>query len=209
MNLVVLGLGSNRSYNGFDPVSLLKMAVTQIKSFMHNELVSSVYRTKPMYVEDQDYFYNMVIMGLTDDGLSPEDLLKSIHVIEGELGRDRTKEIRFGPRSMDIDIEFFGDCSVNTPDLEIPHPRLTERDFVLKPLLEILPEYADEYKGEKLLKLQHDFVCRYSGKTDSDEAALFLKQKDFLSLREAKEVQNGNKCSGSCKDSQNLSGRRI
>ncbi|WP_407396799.1 2-amino-4-hydroxy-6-hydroxymethyldihydropteridine diphosphokinase [Treponema sp.] len=133
---VVLGLGSNRSFESHSCMSLLSMAIERIGGFVDNLCVSSVYRTAAMYVTDQDDFYNMVAAG--DFRGSPRELLDKIHVVESELGRDRSREIRNGPRSIDIDIEIFGSETVDDGDLVIPHERLTERAFVLKPLLEIL-----------------------------------------------------------------------
>lgn len=112
------------------------MAIKRIGGFVEKLCVSSVYRTAAMYVTDQDDFYNMVVAG--DFQGTPRQLLEKIHAVEAELGRDRAKEFRNGPRSIDIDIEIFGKESVNESDLVIPHERLTERAFVMKPLLEIL-----------------------------------------------------------------------
>lgn len=192
MDCVVLGLGSNRSFNGLTPIELLANAVIELNKIMDDVICSSVYRTKPMYVEDQEYFHNMVILGKVHESFTPETLLEHIHKIEALLGRDRSKELRFGPRSIDIDIEFFGDIEVRSPDLEIPHPRLEERAFVLQPLLEILPETADKLKGEKLQKIQ---TC-FNGLSSAD-VELFMDSKAFLRQVE-KEVQNGNTDKRSC-----------
>lgn len=153
---------------------------------MENTVISSVYCTKPMYVEDQEYFYNMVILGTVSDDMDPHRLLQRIHEIEASLGRDRSKELRFGPRSIDIDIEFFGDFEINTEDLQIPHPRLHERAFVLQPLLEILPKTADILKGEKLSRIQSDFKG-----LDSIDVEFFMDRKDFL-LQVEKEDHDGS-----------------
>ncbi|MCR5613603.1 2-amino-4-hydroxy-6-hydroxymethyldihydropteridine diphosphokinase [Treponema sp.] len=203
MNCVVLGLGSNKSYNGCDPVTLLRQAVGMLQKKDAHLKCSSVYRTKPMYVEDQEYFYNLVVYTQLPDECTPESLLQDIHKIENFLGRDRTREIRFGPRAMDIDIEFFADQEMNTPDLQIPHPRLHERAFVLQPLLEILTEYADVKKGEKLKKIQAEFSA-----LKSEDVELYMSVRDFLLLSANNEVQNGNTDTGSSKDwNKNLSGR--
>ena len=141
---VVLGLGSNKSYNSLEPVELLGRACLELKNEFASEIsLSSVYVTKAMYVTDQSDFFNMALFGFLPDSYLPKTLLERIHIIESKLGRDRKKEIRFGPRSMDIDIEIFGNLKINLPDLEIPHPRLCERSFILTPMLEILPESAD------------------------------------------------------------------
>lgn len=188
MNCVVLGLGSNRSYNGFDSVELLRKAVECLNKIMDDSICSALYRTKPMYVENQDYFYNMVIMGKVSDEYSPHKFLEHIHKIETLLGRDRSKEVRFGPRSIDIDIEFYGDEQINAPDLEIPHPRLEERGFVLQPLLEILRKSADVMKGEKLRLIEKTFAD-----AEFADVELFMDSEAFLARYVEKEVQNGNR----------------
>ncbi|MBQ0039437.1 MAG: 2-amino-4-hydroxy-6-hydroxymethyldihydropteridine diphosphokinase [Treponema sp.] len=143
---VVLGLGSNRSFDSHSCMDLLSMAIERIGGFVSNLSVSSVYRTAAMYVVDQEDFYNMVVTG--DFEGSPRQLLDDIHRVESELGRDRTKEFRNGPRSIDIDIEFYGKERVAEPDLVIPHERIEERAFVLKPLLEIIEKDADKINAD-------------------------------------------------------------
>ena len=71
--------------------------------------------------------------------LSPHELLKKLQEIERLLGRNREKKIRWGPRTIDIDILFYGDLKIDTQDLKIPHPQVFKREFVLKPLREIAP----------------------------------------------------------------------
>ena len=138
MTPVALGLGSNKKFSCLSPEEILGGAIFELSKILHNIEISSVYRTKAMYVVDQEDFYNMALVGLLDDGICARALLEKIHEIEAALGRDREKEIRFGPRSLDIDIEFFGRQKILEPDLQIPHPRLKERAFVLIPLLEVL-----------------------------------------------------------------------
>jgi len=96
---------------------------------------SSLYETEPVGLRDQPWFLNMVCAGETD--LDPQALLDFAKGIEGAMGRAET--VRFGPRLIDIDILFYDDLVLKTPDLEIPHPRLAERAFVLVPLAEIAP----------------------------------------------------------------------
>ena len=91
----------------------------------------------------------MVAAGYVCDGENPFDLLKKINQIEAKYGRDRTKEFRNGPRSLDIDIELFGNEVICTDNLEIPHKRLSERAFVLIPSLEVLTKPADELIRKK------------------------------------------------------------
>ena len=98
-----------------------------------------------MYVENQDDFYNMVVSGSFDG--TPRELLDKIHAVEKSLGRDRSLEFRNGPRSLDVDIELFGNLVVHETDLIIPHERFFERAFVLVPLLDILRENADSNRN--------------------------------------------------------------
>lgn len=141
MTAVALGLGSNKNFSNLCPKEILGGAIFELSQILHAVKFSSVYRTKAMYVFDQEDFYNMVLVGFLDDGISAHDLLKKIHEIEAAFGRDREKEIRFGSRSLDIDIEFFGTQKILEDDLQVPHPRLKERAFVLVPLLEILDNF--------------------------------------------------------------------
>lgn len=143
---VTLGLGSNRQYNGMSCVQILDEAVRKISAFVTNLEKSSIYRTQAMYVTNQDDFYNMVVCG--DYSGSCFQLLDDIHSVEASLGRDRSKEFRNGPRSLDVDIELFGSERINAENLVVPHERMTERAFVLKPLLEILHKNADKFKAE-------------------------------------------------------------
>lgn len=138
MTPVALGLGSNKKFSCLSPEEILGGAIFELSKILRYVEFSSVYRTKAMYVVDQEDFYNMALVGLLDDGICARALLEKIHEIEAAFGRDREKEIRFGPRSLDIDIEFFGRQKILEPDLQIPHPRLKERAFVLTPLLEVL-----------------------------------------------------------------------
>jgi 2-amino-4-hydroxy-6-hydroxymethyldihydropteridine diphosphokinase len=99
---------------------------------------SSDYRTPPWGVTDQPPFINAVIAVATS--LSPQALLARALDVERTLGRDRTRERRWGPRTIDIDLLAYDDLTVAEPDLVLPHPRLFERAFVLVPLAEIVPD---------------------------------------------------------------------
>ncbi len=168
MERVVLGLGSNRSFNGLDPCGILFRACTEICSFLHDAVFSSIYRTGAMYVSEQDDFYNMVASGCFDG--TARELLDRIHAVEDSYGRDRSKEIRFGPRPLDIDIELFGDLRIDEPDLVVPHERMTERAFVLVPFLEILDEDADSWNSgfyrDCLASLSDQKIEMYMNRSD-------------------------------------------
>lgn len=127
---VFLSLGSNLG----DREAYLKKAIMLLKQAGVKILKeSSVYETEPMYYENQNKFLNQVIKVETE--LSPFELLKLIGRIEKELKRERL--IPKGPRTIDIDILLWEDKIVESEELKIPHPLMLERDFVLKPLLEI------------------------------------------------------------------------
>lgn len=174
INKVVLGLGSNRSLEinneKLSPLIILQQACEQIKKLMINNscVFSSVYQSKAMYYEDQEDFYNMVVIG--DYEKTPEELLTEINKIEYILGRNRDKEIRNGPRTLDIDIELFGNQIINTENLQIPHKKIQERQFVLLPLLEIFPKVAEPISGifysEYLKKLPNQGVKYFSSLSD-------------------------------------------
>lgn len=141
---VALGLGSNRSFDGRPPVQILGAAVFELQKLLTGLEFSGVYKTRAMYYTDQDDFYNMAVLGYAD--MDAFELLDAIHKIEARFGRDRSAEIRNGPRSLDIDIELYGDKTINAENLTVPHPRLKERAFVLVPLVEILAKDADNIK---------------------------------------------------------------
>lgn len=99
---------------------------------------SSDYRTPPWGVEDQPPFVNCAIAVAT--ALSPQELLARAQGTERAFGRDRARETRWGPRTLDIDLIDCGGLSLSSPELALPHPRALERAFVLVPLAEIAPE---------------------------------------------------------------------
>lgn len=99
---------------------------------------SSDYRTPPWGKTDQAAFINACIA--IDTALTPLGLLDRAHEIERAFGRDRHKEERWGPRSLDIDLLTYGEETLDDPRLTLPHPRLFERAFVLVPLSEIVPD---------------------------------------------------------------------
>ena len=111
---------------------------------------SSFYRTSPVDYEDQDWFVNLVVMIKT--GLDPFELLDQIQGIEKDVGR-KTKTIRFGPRVLDLDIVLFDDRVIQTANLEVPHPRMHKRRFVLKPICDIEPSMMHPVLGKDMRSL--------------------------------------------------------
>ncbi len=109
------------------------------KHIGHINLKSSKYRTEPWGLENQEDFINMVIQVTSD--LSPEIVLNKIKDIEQQVGRTETEH--WGPRVIDIDILYCDDKVVNTEKLQIPHPQISNRNFVLIPLIEIAGDMTD------------------------------------------------------------------
>ncbi len=133
MTVVYLGLGSNLG----DREAALRVAIHALDAGGVRVLRrSSVYETDPIGLRDQPRFLNLVLEAET--ALSPDDLLALIQRIEASLGR--TREVRWGPRTVDIDILLFGDAVIATPRLTVPHQEMRGRRFVLEPLAELRPD---------------------------------------------------------------------
>ena len=125
----LLGLGGNLG----DRRAILRRALAALAPLGQVAATSPVYETAPRAVVDQPPFLNMAAELLTD--LLPLDLLHALKAIEGDLGR--IPGPRFGPRSIDLDILLFADQVIDLPALQVPHPRLAERAFALRPLADI------------------------------------------------------------------------
>jgi 2-amino-4-hydroxy-6-hydroxymethyldihydropteridine diphosphokinase len=128
---VWLGLGSNLG----DSIALIAEAFALLQREITGAQMSSLWRSRARYVEDQPDFVNAVVQGWTE--LEPQELLMFVNGIETALGRDRSKVIAKGPRTLDIDILLYGDRIIAEPNLVIPHPGMRERKFVLVPLLNL------------------------------------------------------------------------
>lgn len=133
MKTIYLSLGSNIG----DRESNLQAAIDRLPAAGIRALrVSPIYETEPVDYTDQRWFLNLVIEAET--GLLPLQLLSATARIERDLGRIRA--VPKGPRTLDIDILLYGNAVVQTPTLEIPHPRMAERRFVLAPLADLAPD---------------------------------------------------------------------
>lgn len=121
-------------------IANLQQAITGLCSVPDTQIIdiSSFYESEPAYYEDQDTFVNAMVLVRT--GVPPKELLQYLHAIENSLGRVR--EIPNGPRTLDLDIVDYQMYVVDKEELTLPHPRATERDFVVKPLLELLPGHV-------------------------------------------------------------------
>jgi 2-amino-4-hydroxy-6-hydroxymethyldihydropteridine diphosphokinase len=132
----LIALGGNVG----DVRATFKKAIANICGMAQAELLarSSDYATPPWGNEQQARFVNACIEIKTS--LDPHALLFALQKIEQRFGRDRSKEVRWGPRTLDLDLIAYDDVALKRPELTLPHPRLFERAFVLVPLVEIAPE---------------------------------------------------------------------
>jgi 2-amino-4-hydroxy-6-hydroxymethyldihydropteridine diphosphokinase len=128
----VISLGSNLENRKLN----LDIAVTKLEEVLRNLIVSKYIETKAVGGPVQPDFLNSVAIGESE--LEPEDLLNRLLAIEDEMGRVR--EIKWGPRIIDLDLIVFGDHVINTQNLKLPHPLASSRDFVLTPWLSIDPD---------------------------------------------------------------------
>jgi 2-amino-4-hydroxy-6-hydroxymethyldihydropteridine diphosphokinase len=137
-----VGVGSNLG----DREGLVRSALDALdeEAGIEIEAVSSVRETHPVGLLEQPKFLNAVARVSTT--LPPRALLDSMLSVERALGRTR-EGLRFGPRTIDLDLLLYGDETVSEPGLEVPHPRLHERRFVLEPLVELDPDLAVPGKG--------------------------------------------------------------
>ena len=142
---VYLGLGSNLG----DRAGYLRQACENLAPEVNLLRASSVYETPPWGYADQPAFLNQVVEVQTS--LEPEDLLAKLKGIENDLGRIKT--FRYGPRSIDLDILFYGDCVYHSENLDIPHPSLAQRAFVLVPMNELAPDFVHPKLNLKISEL--------------------------------------------------------
>ncbi|WP_442597416.1 2-amino-4-hydroxy-6-hydroxymethyldihydropteridine diphosphokinase [Neobacillus sp. D3-1R] len=164
-NKAYIALGSNIE----DRLNYLDGATSRLDNHPHIKLVdiSSIYETDPVGYTDQSPFLNMVISVMTD--LSPDELLTACMKIETELGRKR--EIRWGPRTIDLDILLYNQENIETERLIVPHPRMQERAFVLIPLLEINKDYSAPSLGDiNIVELQEKEGVRLWKRRNGEDA---------------------------------------
>jgi 2-amino-4-hydroxy-6-hydroxymethyldihydropteridine diphosphokinase len=137
MQDLYLGFGSNIG----DSAHLVTRAIKEVAGNAHIifEKQSALWRTEPLYDADQPFFVNAVVKYRSD--LDPYEVLDFIRLIETRFLRDRDRERPKGPRTMDIDILFYGDHILRSEKLSIPHPRFHERKFILFPMAEINVNY--------------------------------------------------------------------
>lgn len=147
---VYLSLGSNMDRRENN----LRKAVDMIGSNPDIKVmeVSSIYETEPMYLKEQDYFYNIAVHCRVDEKLGPFEIMGFLKGIEYDLGR-RKADKKYGPRIIDIDLLYYGKMALQSDFLTVPHLKIKERKFVLVPLSEIAPDFkVDRKKIGAILK---------------------------------------------------------
>ena len=144
-SIVYLALGTNLG----DRIANLRKAIAALPPEVTVLQQSPVYETPPWGVIDQPVFLNMVIKG--EASLAPRQLLDHLKLLETHLGR--LPSVRYGPRKIDLDLLFYADLILDTPELTLPHPRLHERAFVLVPLTELAPDLLHPVLGKNIRQL--------------------------------------------------------
>lgn len=163
----LVALGSNLGDRG----AFLRDAVVHLRALGVLVGASSLYETEPIGGPEQDHYINAVVV--LDTALTARDLLEGLLVIEQRMGRERNA--RWGPRTIDLDLIAFGDDVIDEPGLTVPHPRFTERRFVLEPILETFPDVVipghDDLRAE-LESLYGQQVVRVSPLATPDMTAI-------------------------------------
>ncbi|KJS04822.1 MAG: hypothetical protein VR77_10570 [Flavobacteriales bacterium BRH_c54] len=148
-NQLILSLGGNQGDIKKTFLSAKNNIAQEIGTIVKE---SSIYQTQAWGVENQPDFLNQVIV--VETKLSPITILEKCLVIEMELGRKRMK--RWGERTIDIDLLFFNSEIIQTENLQIPHPKISERNFILHPLAEIIPEFIHPILNKSISQLKID-----------------------------------------------------
>jgi 2-amino-4-hydroxy-6-hydroxymethyldihydropteridine diphosphokinase len=158
MQMAYIGMGGNLPSWAGAPEATLAAAAQRLESLGHVAARSSLYSTEPVGFTEQPRFVNAVLA--LETKLEPQQLLEGLLALELEFGRNRLSGFTNGPRTLDLDILLFGDRTVNEPDLQIPHPRLVQRAFVLIPLAEIAPDIVVPGSGETAARLVASHVSK-------------------------------------------------
>lgn len=161
-----IGIGSNLGSR----LTHLELALQGLGASVEVQACSVIYETEPMHLVDQPPFLNACCVGHTE--LTARSLLESFQDLERRAGR-RSGGPRFGPRELDIDLLLYGDVVIEETDLQVPHPRMAERPFVLWPLAEIAGDWTHPVTGrtisEMAAKLPRDSLRPHAAPTEWTE----------------------------------------
>ena len=161
MNIVYLLLGTNEG----DRLNWLKFAIEQLEEHCGNTTAQSrIYETAAWGIEDQPSFLNMAVKLETD--LSPLDLLQQTNEIEQKAGRQRT--VKWGQRTLDIDLLFYNNEVIDEPVLRVPHPEIENRRFALAPLNEIAALYLHPISQKTVAEMLKNCPDKLSAKIFSE-----------------------------------------
>ncbi len=151
MHTAYIAMGSNLASHAGGPAETLAAAAERLTSLGRIAAQSSLYLTEPVGFTAQPQFVNAV--AALETGLSPHTLLLRLLAVERDFGRDRAHGVANGPRTLDLDILMVGDFVLHEADLDLPHPRMAERAFVLVPLHEITPNLIEPRSRQSIAAL--------------------------------------------------------
>jgi len=152
MNLAYIGLGSNLG----DGKRTLQDAWNMLDEMpgVHAERISNPYLTAPVDMTSQHWFTNAI--GILQTDLAPDDLLATLLDVETYFGRKKViKSFGYQDRSIDLDLLYYGNIRMDTPELTLPHPRVKDRLFVLVPLAELVPDFVDTVSGKPITEMEN------------------------------------------------------
>lgn len=156
-NRVRIGLGANLG----DPARNLRQAINLLEERLAAKLIlSPVYRSEPVGVREQPWFLNQAAYFEDDLQLGPMAILKILKEIESQMGREPA--VRFGPRLIDLDLLFYDDWVWESADLAIPHPRFSQRSFVILPLMDLEPGLVDPRSGKTLRQIWEQGINQFT-----------------------------------------------
>lgn len=154
MPIAYIALGANLPGPAGAPAQTFDAVIARLAELGQVMARSSYYMTDPVGYAEQPAFLNAAVA--LETNLGPQALLKELLVVEREFGRDRSHGIANGPRTLDLDLILYGNMVLDTPDLQLPHPRMHERAFVLDPLCEIAPDAVHPVSGRSMTQLRND-----------------------------------------------------
>jgi len=161
-----IGMGSNLG----DGPSILNQAWERLGEFEGIRLIalSGLYRTAPVDMESDNWFTNGV--GKIQTDLSPSAMLETLLQTEAVFGRTRdAKSSGYQDRALDLDLLYYGDTIINTPDLVLPHPRIGDRLFVLIPLMALAPDHRDPVSGATIRSMEKQLNNRIKDSTSQHQ----------------------------------------